>query len=79
MVKKEWSGEDKRTINAITREMNAAGSYVPEVNVNGQNLPVRFEPVRLSDNALQYAQPTSKPLDEIRITVLGDHKVGYLK
>jgi hypothetical protein len=77
MVHKDWSGEDKRTVNTIVKEMNATGGYVPEIGVGGKNLPVRFEPVRLNDDALQYAQQLSKPYEEIRITVLGDHKVGY--
>jgi hypothetical protein len=76
LMAKAWAGEERQVANSIRNEMKSSGGYLTQVGTLDRNELVRFEPVRLDDGMNLLVQKPNLPNKEIRIAVLGDHKVG---
>jgi hypothetical protein len=78
MVEKPWNGEDKKTLEAIKKEMSASGGYSTEVATGEVFEPTKFQPVRLGEKIDQYVRDYGQIEDELRVAVIGEHEVGYI-
>lgn len=76
MMTRNWQGEDKQALSILSREVNASNGYIPQVNLNAENLPVKYQPISLGDPITKYVQDNGMPEDALRLTVVGDHVVG---
>lgn len=76
IMKKEWQGEDKQTLEMINREITASGGYVPSIEVSNGNLPIQAQPVRLGEGIEKYVQDFGLPEEQLTLSVTGDHEVG---
>lgn len=76
IVYRDWSGEDKRTAEAIKKEISSSGSYTTSLAKGGSGL-VKFQPVRLGEPVTTYVKPETQENEKVRIAVTGDHTVGY--
>lgn len=78
IVNQNWTGEDKQTLAIVNRELGASGGYTPSIQMGGENLPFKAQPVRLGENIERYIEDGGQAERQLTVSVTGVHKVGHL-
>jgi hypothetical protein len=72
MVNQPWQGEDSVTLQMINKQLTASNGYTSKVYNSEIQQPIKFVPVGRDSPALPYVQNEN----QLRISVIGQHKVG---